>query len=91
MLAIIEELIEEINTDDIQDLLSWYPHKSSIQRLGFLLSELQADSAIVTLLREYLKGRNYYPVLLSPEKGRRPGSTENIWKVDVNIEMESDI
>lgn len=91
MLAIIEELIEEINTDDIQDLLSWYPHTSSIQRLGFLLNELQADPAIVTLLSEYLKGKNYYPVLLSPEKNRRPGSTENIWKVDVNIEMESDL
>ena len=91
MLAIIEELIEEINTDDIQDLLSWYPNTSSIQRLGFLLSELQAEPAIVALLSEYLKGKNYYPVLLSHEKNRRPGSTENIWKVDVNIEMESDL
>jgi predicted transcriptional regulator of viral defense system len=91
MLAIIEELIEEIKLDDIKDLLTWYPHTSSIQRLGFLLSELQADPSIVTLLSEYLKGKKYYPVLLSPEKNRRPGSTENIWKVDVNIEMESDL
>lgn len=91
MLAIIEELIEEIKTDDIQELLSWYPHTSSIQRLGFLLSELQTDPAIVTLLSEYLKGENYYPVLLSHEKSRRPGSNENIWKVDVNIEIESDL
>jgi len=91
MLAIIEELIEEIKLDDLKNLLSWYPHTSSIQRLGFLLSELQADPAIVSLLSDYLKGKNYYPVLLSPEKNRRPGSTENIWKVDVNIEMESDL
>lgn len=91
MLAIIEELIEEIKQDDIEDLLSWYPHTSSIQRLGFLLNELQADPAIVSLLSDYLKGKKYYPVLLSPEKNRRPGSTENIWKVDVNIEMESDL
>jgi hypothetical protein len=55
------------------------------------LSELQADPSIVTLLSDYLKKKKYYPVLLSPEIGRRPGSTENIWKVDVNIEMESDI
>ena len=91
MLAIIEELIEEIKLNDIEDLLSWYPHTSSIQRLGFLLSELQADPAIINLLSDYLKGKNYYPILLSPEKNRRPGSTENIWKVDVNIEMESDL
>lgn len=91
MLAIIEELIEELKLDDIKDLLSWYPHTSSIQRLGFLLSELQANPAIINLLSDYLKGKNYYPILLSPEKNRRPGSTENIWKVDVNIEMESDL
>jgi len=91
MLAIIEELIEEIKQDDIEDLLSWYPHTSSIQRLGFILSELQADQAIVSLLSIYLKEKNYYPVLLSPEKNKRPGSTENKWKVDVNIEMESDL
>ena len=91
MLAIFEELIEEIITDDIQELLSWYPHTSSIQRLGFILSELQADPANVNLLNEYLKGKNYYPVLLSPKKNRRPVSTENIWKVDVNIQMESDL
>jgi len=91
MLANIEELIEEIKLDDIEDLLSWYPHTSSIQRLGFLLSELQADAAIVNLLGDYLKGKKYYPVLLSPEKNKRPGSIENMWKVDVNIEMESDI
>jgi len=91
MLAIIEELGEETKINDLEDLLSWYPHTSSIQRLGFLLSELQTNPALINLLREYLKGKNYYPVLLSPEKNRRPGSTDNIWKVDVNIEMESDL
>ncbi|MCX6327297.1 MAG: type IV toxin-antitoxin system AbiEi family antitoxin [Bacteroidia bacterium] len=91
ILAIIEELMEEIKTNDIQELLSWYPHTSSIQRLCFLLSELQADPATVNLFSEYLKGENYFPVLLSPDKNRRPGSTDNIWKVDVNIELESDI
>ncbi len=91
MLAIIEELMEEIKTEDIKKLLSWYPHTSSIQRLGFLLSELQADPAIVKLLSEYLKKKKNYPILLSPEKNRKPGSTDNIWKVDVNIEMESDL
>lgn len=91
MLANIVELIEEIKLDDIEELLSWYPYTSSIQRLGFLLSELRADPEIVILLSDHLKGQNYYPVLLSPEKSRRPGSAKNIWKVDVNIEMESDL
>jgi hypothetical protein len=29
----------------------------------------------------------FYPVLLSPEKGRKPGSVDNSWKIDVNIDF----
>ena len=91
MLAIIEELTETISSKDIQDLLTWYPHTSTIQRLGFLLDELQADQPIIETIRRYLGKQTYYPVLLSPERTRKPGSTGNPWKVDVNIELESDL
>src|SRR5690606_11980804 len=37
MLAILEELAEEITLTNLQELLSWYPHKSALQRFGFLL------------------------------------------------------
>ena len=40
MLAIIEELSEELTKKDIEELLTWYPHKSTLQRFGFLLEEL---------------------------------------------------
>jgi predicted transcriptional regulator of viral defense system len=91
MLAIIEELAESINPNDIQDLLSWYPHISTLQRLGFLLEELQAGHAVTAPIREYLEQMRFYPVLLSPEKERKPGSVDNSWKIDVNIELESDL
>lgn len=90
MLSIIEELIEEIKPEDINDLLTWYPHVSAIQRLGFLLNRFQAEQVILNSISVFLEKSSYYPVLLSPEKREKAGSTDNPWKVDVNIEMETD-
>lgn len=91
MLAILEELIEEIKLDDLKELISWYPHKSTIQRLGFLLEELQADTQLIEVLKERLKNITFFPVLLSPKSKEKPGAVDNFWKVDVNIELENDL
>ena len=91
MLAILEELIEEITVSDLKDLLTWYPHKSVLQRFGLLLEELQADSKLTVVLFEYLNTSNFYPVLLSPKSNQKAGAVYNKWKVVINIKLESDI
>lgn len=91
MLAIIEELGEAIKPEDIKDLLTWYPHVTAIQRLGYLLNEIKAAPALLELLQDYLETHNHYPVLLSPQRNKKAGSTGNPWKVDVNIKLESDL
>lgn len=91
MLAIIEELAEEIKTDDVKDLLTWYPHVSTIQRLGYLLDQVKADHSVIELLQDYLNKHRHFPVLLSPQKNKKAGGTGNPWKVDVNVELESDL
>ncbi len=91
MLPVIEELIEEMNSSDLEELLTWYSNKSTLQRLGYLLEELQAESSLVEILYEYFKSVKYYPVLLSPKSKQKAGSVDNRWKVDVNIKLESDI
>uniref|UniRef100_UPI004047618D type IV toxin-antitoxin system AbiEi family antitoxin domain-containing protein n=1 Tax=Roseivirga sp. TaxID=1964215 RepID=UPI004047618D len=91
ILAILEELAESMTTEDIQELHQWYPHTSSIQRLGFLLEELLEENTLTLPLKDHLKSRNYFPVLLSPEKDSKPGGANNTWKVDANIELESDL
>jgi hypothetical protein len=91
MLAVIEELIEEINVQDVQDALTWYPHVSTWQRLGFMLEEIGADEAFVEPIKIYLKQQGYFPVLLSPQRNKKPGATGNVWKVDVNISLDSDL
>ena len=91
ILTILEELAESIDQNDITDLLLWYPHISSVQRLGFFLEELQVDRQILDLLETHLEKQKYFPVLLSPMKDERPGSVGNHWKIDVNIALENDL
>jgi predicted transcriptional regulator of viral defense system len=91
MLAVLEELTEEINLEDVQNLLTWYPHKSSLQRLGFILEELGAKDEITIPILEHLKTGKFFPVLLSPKSNQKAGAVNNPWKVDVNIKLESDL
>ena len=91
MLAILEELSEEIILQDIEDLLTWYPHKSTLQRFGFLLEELQVEAYLYAPIIKYLEASKYFPILLSPKSTERPGAINNNWKVDINIKLESDL
>ncbi len=89
MLAILEELAEEITNEDLKDLVTWYPHRSTIQRLAFILDEQQTNIDLTTI-SDYLKSTSYFPVLLSPKRNQKAGSVDNPWKVDVNIKLQSD-
>lgn len=91
MIAIIDEIAEIIEVNDIENLLTWYPHKSSIQRLGYILEELVVNKTLIELLYKYLDTNGFYPILLSPIKEQKAGKVNNKWKVDVNLELESDI
>lgn len=91
MLANLEELIEEIKVADLQELLTWYPHKSTLQRFGFLMDELQIETELDTLIFEHLKNEKFFTALLTPVNDQKPGSSGNRWKIDVNIELESDL
>jgi predicted transcriptional regulator of viral defense system len=91
MLAVIEELSEELNESDILELLNWYPNKSTLQRFGFLMEELGINEEFQELIFMNLKTTNFFPVLLSPKSNEKPGAVNNRWKVAVNIKLESDL
>ena len=91
MIAILEELFEEISINDLLELLSWYSHKSTLQRFGFLLEELKAEEELIKLVSNHLSSTKYYPVLLTPRSKQKAGSVYNVWKVDINIKLESDL
>jgi predicted transcriptional regulator of viral defense system len=91
ILANLEELSQEITEDDLTQLLSWYPHKSSLQRFGFLIDYLETNTFISDEIFNKLKIDAFYSILLSPKKGIKAGKTGNRWKVDVNIKLENDL
>lgn len=89
--TIMEEMAEEINEQDITDLLSWYPHKSTLQRLGYFLEENHTDKLITQRIFDKINTKPFYPVLLSPEKKQKAGAVNNRWKVFINQDIESDL
>ncbi len=91
MIATIEELTEELTESDLTELLSWYPNKSTLQRFGFLLEELDIKEEFQEMIYSELKTKIFFPVLLSPNSKEKPGAVDNKWKVDVNVKLESDL
>jgi len=91
MLPIIEELAEGLIPEDMADLLSWYPINSVLQRMGFLLEYLGLGKEHTNLIHQSLIERKFYPVLLSPGKERKAGRTGNRWKIDMNLEFDTDL
>ena len=91
ILSAIEELTEELKEKDLVELLSWYPNKSTLQRLGFILEELGLNEEFQEMIFTNLKEGIFFPVLLSPKSNKKPGAVRNRWKVDVNIKFESDL
>jgi predicted transcriptional regulator of viral defense system len=91
VLSVIEELTEETKEADLNELLNWYPYKSTLQRSGFLLEEIGGNEELKEMIFERLKLTKLYPVLLSPKTDEKPGSVSNKWKVDVNVNIESDL
>ena len=91
IISVIEELLEELEKTDLVELLSWYKQKSTLQRFGYLLEELQVDEVFQDLVFKKLQKTNFFPVLLSPKSNEKPGSSNNKWKVDVNVKLESDV
>jgi len=91
MLPVLKELSEVVETSDLKALLDWYSNKSVLQRMGYLLGELSSAPKLEDLLFGHISKDQYYPVLLTPNKNLKAGSTGNRWRVDVNIQLESDI
>lgn len=91
ILTIIEELTEELAESDLKSLLSWYPNRSTIQRLGYILSYIGVDWNYLGQISDHIMSNKYYPVLLCPMSNQKPGAVDNEWKVDVNFNLESDL
>lgn len=88
--AVIEELAEELTESDMQELLTWYPNRSTLQRFGFLLEQFGVGEVFQEMIYSGLEAKKFFPVLLSPKSDEKPGAVDNKWKVVPNVKLESD-
>jgi predicted transcriptional regulator of viral defense system len=91
MLSTIEELLEEVTEKDISELLRWYSHKATLQRLGFLMNYVDEENGFSELILGHLSELKTYPILLQPNSKQRPGAVNNPFKVDINLTLENDL
>lgn len=89
--TVLEELMDIISSTDLKELVTWYPYASIIQRLGYLLENLGASENQLQPIRKHLHQMRYYPVALNHIPNYKAGKARNSWKVDANIEPESDL
>ena len=55
------------------------------------MDELSVERVLTDIIYDKLEQQAYYPVLLSPMKDQKPGSSNNRWKIVVNKKLESDL
>lgn len=88
--TILEELIEEIKPAQMYRTALSYPNNSALQRLGYMLDKVFKRDDLAKSLRRALNKRlaqNIVLAISSPKKG----NFDRDWKVDVNVEVESDL
>jgi len=54
-------------------------------------TKMETDKKLSHLIMEHLQKSTFFPVLLSPKSGQKPGAVDNMWKVAVNVKLESDL
>lgn len=91
LMANLEELLEEATIAQLESLLKWYPHRSVLQRMGYIIEEIHPESELLEPLFQKINSERFYPVILSTTGSQKPGAVDNPWKVDVNIKIESDL
>lgn len=92
IITVLEELSESMDAQKLLATAKRFYQITTIQRLGFLLSEVLQNRNLSDPLAEYIKSLNYFPVLLRPEKRKRGRmAAGNKWRVVQNVEIETDL
>lgn len=90
ILAVIEELTEEMKSPGLTGIAREYPVTSSIQRLGYLVDKKLGNEKLASAIKRALKDRKIQTVLLL-KNNQNKGITDKDWKVNVNTILESEL
>jgi len=88
--TVIEELSEEMKSSDLTRVARNYPLISSVQRLGYLIDKKIGNEKLTDAIKRALKDKKMQTVQLQ-KSNRNKGTTDPDWKININIELESDL
>ncbi len=90
MISVLIELADEMKPGLFRKVLKNNFPISVCQRAGYILEELIGNYEIAGLIKEYLVHKDFRDTLLS-SSGKKSGPVNQKWKVQINIQLESDL
>ena len=104
ILSNIEELSSEMTVEDIEELISWYPHQCALQKLGFLLELFVPERKVLhQRIKDFFLKTGIPRVLLSKDSNSGGSNyvdrrkNENMkrvalkWNIHVTFILDSDL
>lgn len=84
---VIRDIISKLNKENLKVVADSYPHPSSVQRLGYLLERLNADTVLLNILKKWADGASLSPVALTSSYPKK-GPVHSRWRIVENASVE---
>lgn len=93
--TVFSELIDAIDIDKLISLIDWIPQKIWIQRLGYILEQIDIDDndkikELINFLAHYVTEKKCSYIPLAPEISVKGFKRDKKWKVIINTTIEAD-
>lgn len=90
IISVLIELAEEMKVSLLRKALKNQFPITVYQRAGYILEHIIQKNELAKAVKEHLSGREHRITLLNPS-GKEMGMIDKKWKVQINIQLESDL
>lgn len=90
VITILDELKEEIKISKFKEVLKNDIPNTVLQRAGYIMDQILDQAELSNIIEQKLAKANTRVTRLNPS-GKKEGFIDEKWKVDVNINIESDL
>jgi predicted transcriptional regulator of viral defense system len=90
IITILEELMEDIKISKLKVVVKNEFPLSVYQRAGYIMEHILKEEKLANIIENRLIKENYRKTMLKPS-GKKIGEVNDKWKVQVNVEIESEI
>lgn len=84
---VIQNLISKLKPEDLEKMIDKYPYSSSIQKLGYMLENFNADRRLLRIVTKWARNKKLPNIALSyrlPKKGK----VHQLWHIIENTKIE---